>query len=115
MYGYVKQGWQCPICGKIWAPHVSSCYYCNAERKTFASTSADSQTIKVTPFDNTGWWDNYVKNISTNSNINISKNETTSWASPISEIYLEDEQSWRDWLDEMRTSNWKYEFLKENK
>lgn len=97
-------GWRCPVCGKIWAPHVSSCYYCNAERKTFTTT----ETIKI---DDTEWWENFVKNTSANSDINISKNETISWNSSISE----DEQSWRDWLDEMRTSNWKYEFLKETK
>ena len=47
-------GWRCPVCGKIWAPHISSCYYCNAERKTFTTT----ETIKI---DDAEWWENFVK------------------------------------------------------
>lgn len=107
-------GWRCPVCGKIWAPHVSFCSYCNAERKTFVSTTTDPQTIKVTPFDDAGWWDNFVKNTSADSAVQISKDGTISWTGSAPEIHLEDELSWRDWLDEMRATNWRHDHLKED-
>ena len=27
-YSFAQQGWQCPICKRIYAPHVDICYYC---------------------------------------------------------------------------------------
>lgn len=57
-----QQGWICPQCHKTFAPHVSECPYCNAERKTFATTK-----INITPFDDVGWWDDYVKRNSADS------------------------------------------------
>lgn len=54
-----QQGWICPQCHKTFAPHVSECPYCNAERKTFATTK-----INITPFDDAGWWDDYMKRTS---------------------------------------------------
>ena len=77
------------------------CSYCNAERKTFVSTTIDG----------TGWWDNYVKNISADSAVQISKNGTISWTGSVPETHLEDEQSWRDWLDEVRANNWRHDNL----
>ena len=52
-----QQGWVCSKCGKSFAPHISECPYCNAERRTFATTSTDKTT--VIPFDDKGWWDDY--------------------------------------------------------
>lgn len=104
MYEYdwnTPTGWRCPVCGKIWAPHVSFCSYCNADRKTFVSTTADD----------VGWWDNFVKNTSADSAININRDGTISWTGPVPEIHLEDEQSWRDWLDEVRANNWRHDNL----
>ena len=48
-----QQGWICPQCHRTFSPQVSECPYCNAERKTFATT--------VIPFDDKGWWDDYNK------------------------------------------------------
>lgn len=39
----VQQGWQCPICKRIYAPHTSMCYYCGGD---------NGQTTVTT--DNTG-------------------------------------------------------------
>lgn len=63
-----QQGWICPQCHRTFAPHVSECPYCNAERKTFATTK-----INITPFDDAGWWDDYMKRTSADGAINISK------------------------------------------
>lgn len=51
-----QHGWICSNCGRSFAPHVSECPYCNAERKTFVSTSTNPTVI---PFDDKGWWDDY--------------------------------------------------------
>ena len=64
-----KYGWCCPKCGKIYNPEVSQCYYCNQQRKTFASTSTETDPrtidIKVTPFDDSEWWNEYLKRSTT--------------------------------------------------
>lgn len=39
MYDYVKQGWQCPICKRIYGPDVTQCLYCNDARVTYARNS----------------------------------------------------------------------------
>jgi len=110
-YFDLNRGWVCPQCNRSFAPHISECPYCNAERKTFASTTTDPQTIKIIPNDDAGWWDNFVKNTSADSAAQISNGGTISWTSSVPEIHLEDEQSWRDWLDEVRANNWRYDNL----
>jgi ribosomal protein S27E len=37
------QGWQCPVCGKVWAPSMISCPHCNQPQYTF--TAPTSQLI----------------------------------------------------------------------
>ena len=77
-----QQGWICPQCHKTFAPHVSECPYCNAERKTFATTK-----INITPFDDAGWWDDYMKRTSADGAINIGKDGSISWEGPTPEIH----------------------------
>ena len=36
----VQQGWQCPICKRIYSPFTMMCYYCSGESKT--STNVNS-------------------------------------------------------------------------
>lgn len=36
----VQQGWQCPICKRIYSPFTIMCYYCSGESKT--STNVNS-------------------------------------------------------------------------
>ena len=30
----VQQGWQCPICKRVYSPLTMMCYYCSGESKT---------------------------------------------------------------------------------
>lgn len=30
-YSFAQQGWQCPICKKVYAPHIDICYYCGKQ------------------------------------------------------------------------------------
>lgn len=36
-----KQGWQCPICKRVYAPFVPCCSYCGAEGMGMTKTSTD--------------------------------------------------------------------------
>ena len=43
---FTPQGWQCPICKRVYAPTTPMCYYCgNSETKT--STSSTSFDIDL--------------------------------------------------------------------
>lgn len=42
----VQQGWQCPICGKIYSPMIPMCFYCGNE------TTTASSSLKITVGDN---------------------------------------------------------------
>ena len=35
---FVRQGWQCPICKRVYSPDTSMCAYCGGEQQTFATT-----------------------------------------------------------------------------
>lgn len=36
------QGWQCPICGRVYSPMTPMCFYCNTgEVGTFSSTTGN--------------------------------------------------------------------------
>lgn len=40
IYGFMApQGWQCPVCNRVYAPSVPCCYYCGAEGRTKTTTS----------------------------------------------------------------------------
>lgn len=36
---YVSQGWQCPICKRVYSPTTQMCMYCGGEQKTTITTS----------------------------------------------------------------------------
>ena len=42
----VQQGWQCPICRRVYSPHISMCLYCGGDTKT-TSTNTKSETTTV--------------------------------------------------------------------
>ena len=58
--GFAQQGWQCPICGRVYAPSTPMCYYCGGESKCTTTTektiTIDGTQIPVIPcnIDDTG-------------------------------------------------------------
>lgn len=38
-----QQGWQCPVCGRVYSPFTPMCYYCGGEQKIETSTGTDTQ------------------------------------------------------------------------
>lgn len=42
--GFAAQGWQCPICKRVYSPTTPMCWYCGGEKKTVVSTG--TSTIK---------------------------------------------------------------------
>ncbi len=43
---FAPQGWQCPICKRVYSPTTPMCNYCGGEQKTVTTTSTGS-----VPFD----------------------------------------------------------------
>ena len=37
-FNFAQQGWQCPICKRVYSPFTPMCYYCGAEGTTKTST-----------------------------------------------------------------------------
>lgn len=35
---FAQQGWQCPICKRVYSPFTPCCFSCGAEGKTYTST-----------------------------------------------------------------------------
>ena len=35
------QGWQCPICKRVYSPTTSMCYYCGNEKTVVGTTTTD--------------------------------------------------------------------------
>ncbi len=47
----VQQGWQCPICKRVYSPTTFMCFYCGGESKTFATTTTPgSATVTINPY-----------------------------------------------------------------
>ena len=42
-YSFAQQGWQCPICKRVYSPHTFMCYYCS-NQETVASTGTEYKT-----------------------------------------------------------------------
>ena len=49
----VQQGWQCPICGRVYSPMTFMCYYCGGEQKTITTvgTSTETNNIETNPMN----------------------------------------------------------------
>lgn len=42
-YSFAQQGWQCPICKRVYSPHTFMCYYCS-NQETVVSTGTEYKT-----------------------------------------------------------------------
>ena len=40
-----QQGWQCPVCKKIYAPHIPECLHCNNVETELKTTDGEGLTI----------------------------------------------------------------------
>lgn len=88
-FNFPLQGWQCPICHKIFNPSQSECPYCNKE-----VTVQTTGTI----IDDSGWWKQYQQHTTADSDANINFSSRTGL---MPEVELEN-INWRDWLDTTR-------------
>ena len=43
-FNFAQQGWQCPICKRVYSPFTTMCYYCGGECRTTATTSTKIST-----------------------------------------------------------------------
>lgn len=48
-----SQGWQCPICGRVYSPTTPMCFYCSGkgETRTTTQTGGTGDMPNVTPSD----------------------------------------------------------------
>lgn len=37
-FNFAQQGWQCPICKRVYSPFTPCCFSCGAEGRTYTST-----------------------------------------------------------------------------
>jgi hypothetical protein len=48
---FAQQGWQCPICKRVYSPFTPYCYYCGGEGVTNTSTSTDWVEHQKEPYE----------------------------------------------------------------
>ena len=46
-----QQGWQCPICGRVYSPITPMCYYCGGEQKTITYTTS-TENVEIAKMNN---------------------------------------------------------------
>ena len=64
---WMQQGWECPKCGAVMAPHVDCCINCRGNKGSgIATTSiATDYNFKVIPYSTTGETDMLPKHTET--------------------------------------------------
>lgn len=45
-YNFAQQGWQCPICKRVYSPSTPCCFYCGAESTVTTSATLDIDYLK---------------------------------------------------------------------
>lgn len=43
---FAQQGWQCPICKRVYAPNTPMCWYCGGE-SVITTTNTFKSTVRV--------------------------------------------------------------------
>lgn len=46
---FVPQGWQCPICGRVYAPSTPWCYFCGNQETYTTTTTSETITSGSAP------------------------------------------------------------------
>lgn len=46
---FAQQGWQCPICKRVYSPMTPMCYYCGDNSVTITSTGTGSIPMPIDP------------------------------------------------------------------
>ena len=53
--GFAQQGWQCPICKRVYSPSTPMCWYCgNGKQTTVTSTGTDINPGYMPPINEWG-------------------------------------------------------------
>ena len=53
--GFAQQGWQCPICKRVYSPFTPMCWYCgNDKQTTVTSTGTDINPGYMPPINEWG-------------------------------------------------------------
>lgn len=53
--GFAQQGWQCPICKRVYSPFTPMCWYCgNGKQNTVTSTGTDINPGYIPPINELG-------------------------------------------------------------
>lgn len=53
--GFAQQGWQCPICKRVYSPFTPMCWYCgNGKQTTVTSTGTDINPGYIPPINECG-------------------------------------------------------------
>ena len=52
-FSIASQGWQCPICGRVYSPITPMCYYCGGEQRIYTTvgTTTETNNIETNPMN----------------------------------------------------------------
>lgn len=48
-FSYAQQGWQCPICKRVYSPLQPMCMYCGNENIKTSTGLSDTKSITINP------------------------------------------------------------------
>ena len=54
-HDFVPQGWQCPVCRRVYSPSTPMCFSCGGERQTVTTTGTTIYPGYMPPFED---WNN---------------------------------------------------------
>lgn len=62
-FSFAPQGWQCPICKRVYSPTYPWCIFCGGETVTTTTTTTNPTTTTVGTSTQEEWLDKYIKAI----------------------------------------------------